>query len=90
MRTVALILALAVGLAGCQTLEVRSDGCRGHITPEMLKDPLPTISMPEVSTPQRTMYEQYLSDLGDKELNDKDHKALIAAIRRCQTSVKRN
>lgn len=86
----ALILVLAVGLAGCQTLEVRSDGCRGHITPEMLKEPIPTVVMPERTTSQLEMYEQYLSDLGDKELNDKDHKALIAAIRRCQTSVKRN
>lgn len=86
----ALILVLAVGLAGCQTLEVRSDGCRGHITPEMLKEPIPTVVMPERTTSQPEMYEQYLSDLGDKELNDKDHKALIAAIRRCQTSVKRN
>lgn len=90
MQHAALILALAVGLAGCQTLEVRSDGCRGHITPEMLKDPIPTVVMPEQRTPQPEMYEQYLSDLGDKELNDKDHKALIAAIRRCQASVKRN
>jgi prophage antirepressor-like protein len=64
--------------------------CRQYITPEMLKEPLPTVVMPERTTSQREMYEQYLSDLGDKELNDKDHKALIAAIRRCQTSVKRN
>lgn len=83
MKRAAALSCLVLLLAGCaHTVEPGVD-CRQYITPEMLKEPLPTVVMPERTTPQREMFEQYLSDLGDKELNDKDHKALIAALRRC-------